>query len=142
MQQRYVRSRCVHPEQGEWYMNVGAVSFQPYLYNVNRISASSMGKVQPLTNDTEKSRIDFSSLTGENENPLRMGESKNFMDILSSQMQMSRSNAARILQTTEPIGSMDVFGSQKAQDMQSAPIQVPAEDMMNNVLDDLIVNAL
>ncbi|MBQ8591606.1 MAG: hypothetical protein IJ485_02505 [Lachnospiraceae bacterium] len=122
-------------------MNISAISFQPYIYTFNRISAASMNRIQPIADDTAKSHMDFSGLTGENENPLRMGESKNFMDILSSQMAMSHRNEARIFQTSEAVEAMDVFKDQKAFEIPQVEMPLPADDMANPV-DDMIVGAI
>lgn len=77
-------------------MTIGAVSFQPYVYNVNAISPASMNKLSGISNDVLDKKTDFSGLV-ENENPLRKGQTLNFQDMLEMQMQRGRSNAARIM---------------------------------------------
>lgn len=80
-------------------MMVGAVTMQPYVYNTNTISRVSMNKIAPISDDVLSKKVDYSGLAagGENENPLKPGETRNFMDILNYQMEMSRSNAARLM---------------------------------------------
>ena len=82
-------------------MGIGAISsaYSPYIYNTNTISSASMDRVKPVEEDTTKASTDYSALTdmSQNINPLRRGESVNFVDILESQMAMSRMNAARVM---------------------------------------------
>ncbi len=84
-------------------MQIGAVGFSPYIYNTNTISRSSMSPISGISDDLLTSKTDFSGLTSEaeNENPLRLGETSNFMDILDMQMQMGKLNASRIMQPVE-----------------------------------------
>lgn len=82
-------------------MGVGGISSIPvaypsYIYNTNRVSAKSMDKVQAISDDALASSVGYDS--GKNENPLKMGETKDFMSIINSQMAMSQANAARIMQ--------------------------------------------
>ncbi len=80
-------------------MRIGAVGASPYVYNTNAVSSASLNKIQGIGSDTTSSRSDFSGLTESavNENPLRMGETKNFVDIMEMQVQMGRMNAARVM---------------------------------------------
>lgn len=84
---------------------IGGMMMTPYVYNTNSISASSMNRVSAIGDDVTKASTDYSSLTTgdttENMNPLKKGESSNFVDILESQMAMSRQNAARLMQPTD-----------------------------------------
>lgn len=83
-------------------MQVGTISFRPYIYNANMLSGSSLSKVSSIGEDLLTGRTDFSALTDEeNVNPLKKGESSNFVDILEMQMQMGRMNAARIMKPEE-----------------------------------------
>lgn len=85
-------------------MGIGAIglSFSPYIYNTNTLSANSMSRVKSVGDDVTKSSTDYSALTNDelNVNPLNKGESSNFVDILESQMAMSRMNAARVMVPT------------------------------------------
>lgn len=80
-------------------MRIGAVGASPYVYNTNAVSSASLNRIEGIGSDTTASRSDFSGLTQEavNENPLRMGETKNFVDIMDMQIQMGRMNAARVM---------------------------------------------
>jgi hypothetical protein len=80
-------------------MRIGAVGASPYVYNTNAVSSASLNKIQGIGSDTTASRSDFSGLTetAVNENPLKMGETKNFVDIMEMQVQMGRMNAARVM---------------------------------------------
>ena len=80
-------------------MRSDAVTYQPYVFNTNSLSRSSMSRVQPIGEDLTAAKTDFSGLTEErtNQNPLRPGQSANLVDILMSQFQMGRLNAERIL---------------------------------------------
>ena len=90
---------------------VGGVGFQPYIYNVNTVSSSSLNRVNAIGSDVAKApSTDYSALydEGENINPLRKGETKNFADILASQMAMSRLHAERLMpQAAEQADQMD-----------------------------------
>lgn len=80
-------------------MRIGAVAYQPYVYNTNTVSAASLNRIGAIPNDATAGRTDFEDLTKEEENvnPLKRGQSANFMDILSSQMAMSRTRSAMML---------------------------------------------
>lgn len=96
-------------------MQVGALGFKPYIYNTNVMSGNSLSKVSSVEKDLLASKTDYSSLTDEslNENPLRRGQTANFMDILGMQMQMSRLNASRIMKPEEEMQGL----SEAANDM-------------------------
>lgn len=87
-------------------MQVGAISFQPYIYNTNSLSSSSLNKISGISDDLTSQKTDYSGLTDTeenvNSNPLKRGESASFMDILAMQMQMGRNNAARVMKEPEP----------------------------------------
>lgn len=80
-------------------MQTGAISFRPYIYNTNILSRNSLSKISGIGNDLLTGKTDYSSLTDEslNENPLKKGQTLNFMDVLDRQMQMGRMNASRIM---------------------------------------------
>ena len=77
-------------------MTIGAISFQPYVYNVNAISPASMNKLSRISDNVLDKKTDFSELV-ENENPLKKGQTLNFQDMLEMQLQRGRSNAVRIM---------------------------------------------
>ncbi|MCR4788310.1 MAG: hypothetical protein K5888_06980 [Lachnospiraceae bacterium] len=80
-------------------MRVGAVGVNPYIYNTNAVSSKSLNKISGIGSDVTLSKSDFSGLASEavNENPLKLGETKNFVDIVGMQMQMGRMNASRVM---------------------------------------------
>lgn len=78
-------------------MGVGAISgFQPYVYNTNSVSASSLNRISAVDNDVSSSHIkpmsagDYSQ---ETVNPLERGETTDFAGVLAMQMQMGMNNA-------------------------------------------------
>nr|MBQ8252173.1 hypothetical protein [Lachnospiraceae bacterium] len=82
-------------------MGIGAISgFQPYVYNTNSVSASSMNRISAIENDVTSSHIQpektQSSYTGETTNPLDYGETADFAGVLAMQMQMGMNNADRL----------------------------------------------
>lgn len=77
----------------------GALSFPSYIYNTNRVSANSMNKVKAIPDDALASSVGYSS--EKNENPLKIGQSKDLMSIIDSQMALGRMNAARIMKPAE-----------------------------------------
>lgn len=81
-------------------MNISAVGAMPYYYNTNTVTRNSLNKISAIDNDTNKSRVDFSGAMAEESNktvnPLARGESKNFADILASQMAMGNSRRAML----------------------------------------------
>lgn len=81
-------------------MTIGAISFQPYVYNVNAISPASMNRLSKISDDVLDKKVDYSGLTAaENENPLKRGQTLDFKGMLEMQMQRGRSNAARVMKT-------------------------------------------
>ena len=83
-------------------MTIGAISFQPYVYNVNAISPASMNRLSRISDDVLDKKTDYSSLAeAENENPLQKGQTLNFQDMLAMQMQRGRNNAARIMKPAQ-----------------------------------------
>lgn len=79
-------------------MTIGAISFQPYVYNVNAVSPASMNRLSRISDDVLDKKTDYSDLAkAQNENPLKPGQTLNFQDMLEMQMQRGRSNAARVM---------------------------------------------
>lgn len=80
-------------------MNIGMISAMPMttVYNPNTVTPNSLNKIAPIKNDTSHSHVDFTGLLDEanyEANPLGRGETKNFADVLASQMAMSNRNKA------------------------------------------------
>ena len=77
------------------------ISFQPYIYNTNMVSANSMNKIACIEADALKSSIDYNQ--DKNENPLKVGETSNFGELLAMQLQLGKNHATRIMKTTEDV---------------------------------------
>ena len=122
-------------------MQIGAVGFSPYIYNTNTISRSSMSPISGISDNLLSSKTDFSGLTSEaeNENPLRLGETSNFMDVLDMQMQMGRLNASRIMKSAEEV---EAAGTQIADmtemDVDSMQMDLPKD---NVIASDMVQSA-
>lgn len=91
-------------------MQIGSVSFRPYVYNTNAVSSASMNKISAIGKDALAGKTDVSALTSQEAknsevmNPLKRGETLDFAGILQMQMQMSRMNADRLnLLQQEPV---------------------------------------
>ncbi len=84
-------------------MQISALTFRPYIYNTNMLSSRSLSRIAPIGDDLTAGKTDFSDLTDErlNRNPLRKGQTLNFMDILGRQMQSGRLRASRIMKEEE-----------------------------------------
>ncbi len=102
-------------------MTIGAISFQPYVYNVNAISPASMNRLSKISDDVLDKKTDYSGLTqAENENPLRPGQTLDFRGMLEMQMQRGRSNAARVMRND---AQEETDGTQAAQQTQDAAVK-------------------
>lgn len=88
-------------------MQIGAVSFRPYVYNTNAVGPKSMNKIAAIGDDLTSSKLDATALVSDeakkqqNINPLKPGQSMDFAGILQMQMQMSRMNEARVMKPQE-----------------------------------------
>lgn len=84
-------------------MNIGAISFQPYIYNTNYLSRASLNKVSAISDDLVSARTDYSGLVEDksNQNPLRRGETRDFAGILRQQFQMARTRADRLIKPAQ-----------------------------------------
>lgn len=83
-------------------MRIGAISFQPYVYNVNAISPASMNRLSKISDDVLDKKTDYSDLAkAKNENPLEPGQTLDFKSMLEMQMQRGRSNAARVMKPAQ-----------------------------------------
>lgn len=86
----------------------GLGSIQPYYYNMNVLNTNSLNKISGISDNLNSRKTDFTGLTSDseeliNQNPLRPGQSSNFMDILNSQLMMSRTNQSRIMVQPEAV---------------------------------------
>lgn len=101
-------------------MRIGALGYSPYIYNTNYVSAESMNKIAPIDEDLMAAGTDYSSLADDslNENPLRRGETSNFMDVLSMQFQMSQMNASRLIKPAEEVAQSAAQDTRREQGME------------------------
>lgn len=78
---------------------IGSAMIQPYIYNTNTVSKNSLNKVSGISGDVTKSKTDFSGLSesSKNENPLKIGETKDLAGILAQQFYTGQMNAARVI---------------------------------------------
>lgn len=77
-------------------MTIGAISFQPYVYNVNAVSPASMNRLSRISDNVLDKKTEYKGVS-ENENPLKKGQTLDFQGMLEMQMQRGRSNAERIM---------------------------------------------
>lgn len=105
-------------------MRISGINFTPYIYNTNILSRSSLSKVASIGEDLLSSKTDFSSLTDEdlNENPLRKGQTSNWMDVLDMQMQMGRMNASRIMKPAKETQGLDEIPAQSVSSVETAQL--------------------
>lgn len=76
---------------------IGSMSFSGYIYNPNRVTSSSLNKIQRISDDVLEGKIDVQNeISNENENPLKMGETKNFAAVLEEQMYTGMNKAAML----------------------------------------------
>ncbi len=124
-------------------MTIGAVSFQPYVYNVNAISPVSMNRLTRISDNVLDKKTDFSGLV-ENENPLKKGQTLNFQDMLDMQMRRGRSNAARIMKPADESETGALQGAEQAESalakfdrkQTAKDVQPESETFSANVLTD------
>lgn len=87
-------------------MRIGGVGMSPYIYNTNMVSSLSMNPISAIPDDATAQQIDYTDLLSdelENINPLKKGQSGNFMDILMSQMSMSQYHQAKVMPDILPV---------------------------------------
>ncbi len=124
-------------------MTIGAISFQPYVYNVNSISPASMNRLSKISDDVLDKKIDYSGLAkAENENPLKKGETLDFQGMLEMQMQRGRYHASRIMQPAAEKMVQDNDVEQSAEDLTvqndnfvQAQAAAPAADVQTAAMD-------
>ena len=116
-------------------MQISALTFRPYIYNTNMLSSRSLSRIAPIGDDLTAGKTDFSDLTDErlNRNPLRKGQTLNFMDILGRQMQSGRLRASRIMKEEETPVMTAVPDRKKT--------GITAADQMPEEADDLLTKA-
>ena len=103
------------------------ISFQPYIYNTNVVSANSLNKISGIEEDALKSSVDYS--LDKNENPLKKGETSNFQELLEMQLQLGKNHAARAMKSIETV-------EEAAEKQLNTPV-IENENTMQNNVDDL-----
>ncbi len=90
--------------------SIGSVMSMPYVYNTNSVNRASMNPISAIPEDGTKGRVDYKGLVSEDGlesmNPLKRGESRNFADIISSQMALSNQHKAALMKAV-PSGAED-----------------------------------
>ena len=81
-------------------MGVGAIGsayLSGYIYNPNQVTAKSLDKIQRISDDVLDGKVDVKNENSqENENPLKMGETRNFSAVLEEQMYSGMNKAAML----------------------------------------------
>ena len=81
-------------------MGVGAISslgFSGYIYNPNHITSKSLDKIQRISDDVLDGKLDVKNeFSQENENSLKIGETKDFAAVLEQQMYSGMNKAAML----------------------------------------------
>lgn len=111
-------------------MQIGAISFHPYIYNTNAISGRSLSKISSIGDDLLTSKTDYSSLKDEslNENPLKKGQTSDFLSILDRQLSMGRRNASRLIRSREEMPDFTASEGQKARESVSEKFTARTEE--------------
>lgn len=121
-------------------MTIGAISFQPYVYNVNAISPASMNRLSRISDDVLDKKTEYNnSDVEENQNPLKKGQTIDFEGIVAKQMQQGQNRAARIMSkglTPEEEKTAEVVQMPAAQ-METADVEVADMDEMTNAGDEV-----
>lgn len=77
---------------------IGSLGFSGYIYNPNKITSKSLDKVQRISDDVLDGKLDVKNeISQENENPLKVGETKDFASLLEAQMFSGYNKAAMLL---------------------------------------------
>ena len=81
-------------------MGIGAISsigVSGYIYNPNQVTSKSLDKIQRISDDVLDGKLDVKNeFSQENENPLKMGETKDFAAVLEQQMYSGMNKAAML----------------------------------------------
>ena len=81
-------------------MGIGAISsigISGYIYNPNQVTSESLDKIQRISDDVLDGKLDVKNeFSQENENPLKMGETKDFAAVLEQQMYSGMNKAAML----------------------------------------------
>lgn len=76
---------------------IGSVGMSGYIYNPNRVTSKSLDKIQRISDDVLDGKLDVQNeMAQENENPLKMGATKDFEAVLEAQMYSGMNKAAML----------------------------------------------
>lgn len=76
---------------------IGSMGISGYIYNPNQVTSKSLNKVQRISDDVLDGKLDVKNETmQENENPLKIGETKDFSAVLEEQMYSGMNRAAML----------------------------------------------
>lgn len=76
---------------------IGSLGVSGYIYNPNRVTSKSLDKIQKISDDVLDGKLDVQNdISQDNENPLKMGETKNFAAVLEEQMYTGMNRAAML----------------------------------------------
>ncbi len=118
-------------------MTIGAISFQPYVYTVNSISAASMNRLSKISDNVLDKKIDYSELAeAKNENPLKKGQTLDFQGMLEMQMNRGRNNASRIMKSAKETAQADYMAPTEAvpaENLQSAAMAMGSGDTGSDI---------
>lgn len=76
---------------------VGSLGFSGYIYNPNQVTSKSLDKVHRISDDVLDGKLDVKNeASQENENPLKVGETRDFAAVLEQQMYSGMNRAAML----------------------------------------------
>ena len=78
-------------------MNGALYGISAYVYNPNHVTSKSLDKIAKISDDVLDSKLDIHhSSSSENENPLKMEETRNFDAVLEEQIYSGMNRAAML----------------------------------------------
>lgn len=76
---------------------IGTMNVSGYVYNTNHVTAKSLNKINKISEDVLDSRREIrNDSTGQNENPLKMGETPNFAALMEREMYRGMNRASML----------------------------------------------
>ena len=74
---------------------IGSLGVTGYVYNPNQVTSKSLNKVHRISDDVLDGKLDIKKEPSkENENPLKIGQTKDFQAVLEQQMYSGMNKAA------------------------------------------------
>lgn len=127
-------------------MQISGLGYYSYIYNTNYLNRNSMNAVSGIGDDVESKKTNFSGLSsvGENTNPLKIGQTKDFISILAAQMEMSRMNRSRVLGAEDAEIAEDFLKVSRIKGLEAGSIEqmnplddVTPEDGVDEITDEM-----